>query len=110
MGTSFSIVAFGPSPPFLQEVVDRAFREIDRLDALMSHYKPESELCGINREASRQRVVVSPELFKLLEDCLHCSEETGGAFDITIGPLMKLWGFFQRGGRMPAKAELTKTL
>lgn len=104
------MVVYGASAPRLVEVVDRAFQEIDRLDGLMSHYQPESELCGINREAARQSVVVTPELFRLLEECFRYSRETDGAFDITIGPLMKLWGFFQKCGRMPARPELAQTL
>src|SRR5665213_789609 len=92
MGTVFSVVAYGPSSAFLEELVCRAFGEIDRLNDQMSHYKTESELSAINREAWRQRVVVTPELFKLLEDSVRYSEDTDGAFDITIGPLMKSWG------------------
>jgi thiamine biosynthesis lipoprotein len=49
---------------------------------------------------------VSPELFKLLEDSVRLSEETQGAFDITIGPLMKSWGFFRGWGRLPSSSEL----
>ncbi len=90
--------------------MDGAFQEIDRLDSLMSHYRPDSEVCKINREAVRQPVVVSPELFELLQNCLKYSRDTNGAFDITVGPLMKLWGFFQGCGRIPAHSELIDTL
>jgi thiamine biosynthesis lipoprotein len=110
MGTIFSITAYGDHSAQLKEVVDRAFREIDRLNSEMSHYKPESELSAINREAFRHRVVVTPGLFKLLEDCLRYSKETGGIFDITIGPLMKAWGFFQGWGRFPSQTELTEVM
>jgi thiamine biosynthesis lipoprotein len=110
MGTIFSVVAYASSSICLEEVVRRAFKEIDRLDDGMSHYKPESELSGINREAHRQRVVVNQELFKLLESSLRYSKETGGAFDITIGPLMKSWGFFRGCGRLPSPSELVQVL
>jgi len=76
----------------------------------MSHYKPESELCAINRKAAHQKVVVTQELFELLEDSLRYSEETAGAFDITVGPLMKSWGFFRGWGRLPSSAELAQVL
>jgi thiamine biosynthesis lipoprotein len=110
MGTIFSIVVYGDGASMLAGAVDAAFREIDRLDSLMSVFKPASELCKINREASRQSVVVTPELFRLLQKCLRYSQDTGGAFDVTVGPLMKLWGFFQKSCRMPAKEELAQTL
>ncbi len=84
----------------------RSFEEIDRLNNQMSHYKADSELSAINRDASRRPVTVTPELFKLLEDCLCYSEETDGAFDITLGPLMKSWGFFRGWGRLPSCSEL----
>jgi FAD:protein FMN transferase len=110
MGTVFSIVAYAADASRLAQVVDHAFQEIDRLDNLMSHYNPESELCAINREAARQSVAATPEMFALLEESLRYSQETGGAFDITVGPLMKLWGFFQKCGRIPPKTELARTL
>lgn len=110
MGTIFSIAAYGSSSGRLEDSLARSFQEVDRLDDLMSHYKPNSELSMINREASRRAVVVTPELFKLLEDALHFSQETCGAFDITVGPLMKAWGFFRGWGRLPEQLELEQTL
>jgi thiamine biosynthesis lipoprotein len=110
MGTIFSIIAYGSSSVSLEDSVDQAFQEVDRLDNLMSHYKPDSEVCTINREACRQPVVVTHELFNLLQESFRYSEETGGAFDITVGPLMKSWGFFRGWGRLPAQAELEQAL
>ena len=110
MGTFFSVIAYGESSVPLERAVRKAFQEVDRLNSTMSHYKPESELCAINREAWRQEVVVTPELFKLLEDSLRYSEETTGTFDITIGPLMKSWGFFRGWGRLPSPAELAQVM
>jgi thiamine biosynthesis lipoprotein len=90
--------------------VDEVFDEVDRLDGQMSNYKPESELSGINREASSRGVVVEPKLFHLLEDSFRYSRDTGGAFDITVGPLMKHWGFFQGQGRLPSPGEIAQVL
>ena len=108
MGTIFTVVAYGPNSAYLGEVADQAFQEIDRLDDEMSNYKPQSELSAINREAYRQKVVVDPELFKLLEDSIRYSEESGGDFDITVGPLMKAWGFFRGWGHLPSPSELAR--
>ena len=110
MGTFFTVIAYGESSVFLERVVRQAFQEVDRLNSKMSHYKPESELCVINRDASRQEVVVTAELFNLIEDSLRYSEETTGAFDITIGPLMKSWGFFRGWGRLPSSTELAQVM
>jgi thiamine biosynthesis lipoprotein len=110
MGTVFSIAAYGSNSERLQGSLARSFQEIDRLDNLMSHYKPQSELSTINREASHRTVVVPPELLRLLEDSLRFSEQTCGAFDITVGPLMKSWGFFRGWVRLPEPRELEQAM
>jgi len=110
MGTAFTVVAYGRNPKYLDQVVNEAFEEIDRLDAQMSNYRPESELAGINRNAARRPVLVEPRLFQLLRDSLRYSGETAGAFDVTVGPLMSAWGFFRGQGRVPSRAELAEVL
>ena len=110
MGTVFSITAYGSNSERIQLSFARCFREIDRLDNLMSRYKPESELSTLNREAFRGAAVVTAELFKLLQRSLRFSEQTCGAFDITVGPLMKSWGFFRGCGCLPEPPELELAL
>jgi len=94
----------------LAEVTNQVFEEIDRLDAQMSNYKPESELSVLNREAARRPVLVEPRLFQLIEDATRYSAETHGAFDPTVGPLMKLWGFFYEQGHVPNRVEIVQVL
>jgi len=110
MGTVFSIAAYGPSAQHLHDHIVLCFREIDRLDDLMSHYNPASEISSINRHASATAVPVTPELFNLLEHALQLSVDTEGAFDITVGPLMKEWGFFCGCGRLPDQPALARSL
>ena len=110
MGTFFSVVAYGHDYAYLDETIHRSFQEVDRLEGMMSHYRRESELCRINRDAHDRAVAVSAEMFQLLEDAQRFSEETGGTFDITIGPLMKAWGFFRGWGRMPDQDELDQAM
>ena len=110
MGTIFTVAVYGRDRTFLSEVVEQVFEEVDRLDEQMSNYKPDSELSVINREAASHPVIVEPGLFHLLEVCVQRSEQTGGAFDITVGPLMKSWGFFRGRGRLPTPAELSEVL
>lgn len=90
----------------LRAALDAALDEVDRIDRLMSHYRPESPLSQINRAAGGREVVVDSELFAFIERSLHYSEETEGAFDITVGPLMKAWGFFRGEGHLPDAAQL----
>jgi thiamine biosynthesis lipoprotein len=110
MGTIFTVVVYGRDRTFLSEVVEQVFEEVDRLDEQMSNYKPESELSVINREAASHPVIVEPGLFHLLQICVQRSEQTEGAFDITVGPLMKSWGFFRGRGRLPTAAEINQVL
>ena len=106
MGCVYAIVVYANDSAPFRMGVEAAFDEIDRIDQLMSHYKPDSELSRINREAATSPIEVEPELFDFIVECLRYSRESDGAFDITVGPLMKAWGFFRGEGRMPSEAEL----
>ena len=106
MWTKFEIVAYGDDRARLAEAAEAAFEEIDRLDRQMSHYAEGSDLSHINRNAARAPVTVEKELFDLLQVALDYSRLSDGAFDITVGPLMKAWGFFRSQGRVPGEAEL----
>jgi thiamine biosynthesis lipoprotein len=106
MACTYAIVAYGRDAQALPGIVETAFDEVDRIDRLMSHYKPDSPLSRLNREAASHAVTVDPELFDFIGEALRYSRDSGGAFDITVGPLMKAWGFFQGEGRVPADGEL----
>jgi thiamine biosynthesis lipoprotein len=106
MWTRFEIIAYGPNRARLAEAADAAFVEIDRLDRQMSNYSETSELSFINHHAAREDVIVEKELFEFLKLSVEYSRATGGAFDITVGPLMKAWGFFDKKGRVPDATEL----
>jgi len=110
MGTVFTIVSYGREARFLAQVANEAFDEIDSLDAQMSHYKVESELSRINRRAAHEPVLVEPRLFALIAKALRFSQESEGAFDITVGPLMKAWGFFRGVARVPPRGELARVM
>lgn len=110
MGSTFTIVAYGESRVQLETAVDLAFEEVRRIDDLLSNYKPRSEWSLVNREAANRAVRVSPELFDFLETCLQYSRQSDGAFDITVGPLVKVWGFYKGSGRLPHRAEIRGAL
>jgi thiamine biosynthesis lipoprotein len=106
MACVYAIEAYGPDAHKLPSVVNEAFDEVDRIDRLMSHYRADSPLSQVNREAGRNAVPVEPELFDFIADAMRYTRQSEGAFDITVGPLMKVWGFFRGEGRMPSSGEL----
>lgn len=106
MACLYAIEAYGPDAERLRRVVEDAFDEVDRIDRLMSHYKADSAVSRLNREAAHQPVAVDAELFDLIAAAAHYNRESRGAFDITVGPLMKAWGFFRGEGRVPSAEAL----
>ena len=110
MGSTFTVVAYGTNRDLLQSAVESALEEARRLDQLLSNYRPESEWSRVNREAGDHPVHVSSELFQLLSACVDYSRESEGAFDITVGPLMKIWGFYKGSGHLPHRAEIMGAL
>jgi len=110
MGTTYTIVVYGADRFALDSAMEDAFDEAHRLDQLLSNYRPDSEWSRVNREAPKGPVHVSDELFQLLEKCLGYSRASEGAFDITVGPLMKIWGFYKGSGRIPHRAEIRTAL
>jgi thiamine biosynthesis lipoprotein len=106
MASLYAIEAYAADAQGLPAAVEAAFDEVDRVDRLMSHYAPDSALSRVNREAGRRPVRVAQELFDFIEQALDYTRASDGAFDITVGPLMKAWGFFRGEGRMPSAADL----
>jgi thiamine biosynthesis lipoprotein len=110
MGTAFTIVAYGDDRGRLQSAVAQGLEEARRLDQMLSNYKPDSEWSQINREAANGPVHISKEMFDLLAACVEYSRASEGAFDITVGPLMKVWGFYKGSGHLPHRAEVRGAL
>ena len=110
MGAVFSVILYGTDPTAMEAAADATLEEAHRLDDLLSNYRPASEWSVVNREASARPVKVSPELFQLLKDCLAYSRASDGAFDITVGPLMKVWGFYKGTGHLPNPDDVTAAL
>jgi thiamine biosynthesis lipoprotein len=83
---------------------------VEQLETQMTVYDDASELSLINFDAAESPVVVEKELFTLLEKSIELYRATQGAFDITAGPLSKLWGFYRREGRIPDAKALAETI
>jgi FAD:protein FMN transferase len=110
MGGTFTVSAYGPKRSNLEAAVTAALEEAHRLDGMLSNYKPASEWSVANREAAKGPYRISKELFDLLAACLDYSQRSEGTFDITVGPLMRRWGFFKGAGRLPHRAELREAM
>jgi len=110
MGSTFSVELYGPDSRILEAAAATAFDLVHRLDRMLSNYDPASEWSKVNRDAGQGPVKVSPELFQLLSACSEYSRESDGAFDITVGPLMKVWGFYKGEGRLARRQDVTEAL
>jgi thiamine biosynthesis lipoprotein len=110
MGSTYSIALYGSDRVKMEAAIDAAFDEVRRLDELLSNYLPGSQWSEVNRNAAVKPVKVSPELFQVLSACVEYSRESEGAFDITVGPLMKVWGFYKGSGHLPHKPEIAAAL
>ena len=110
MGTTFSVALYGFDRGNMETAADAALEEARRLDEMLSNYRPESEWSQVNRLAGGKPLKVSPELFGLLAAAVEYSRQSDGAFDISVGPLMKVWGFYQGSGHLPHGAEVRAAL
>jgi thiamine biosynthesis lipoprotein len=102
MATRFEMVLHGEDPIALRAAGEEALNEIERLENLLSLYRNTSEIAHLNSRAAREPIHVSPTVFRLLDQARCLSEETEGAFDITIAPLVRCWGFMGGARELPS--------
>ncbi|MFQ5329002.1 MAG: FAD:protein FMN transferase [Thermodesulfobacteriota bacterium] len=93
MGTVVEITVYGGEEEGIDRAVEAAFREIDRLEAIFSSYRDDSDVSRINQSAGKGKVVVSPEVIFVATRALEIAKVSGGAFDPTVGILGQLWSF-----------------
>jgi FAD:protein FMN transferase len=108
MATRFEFVLHGENPVALRAAGEEALAEIERLEAQLSLFRPGSEIAHLNAVAAQGPVRVTPGLFALLRHAQQLHAESGGAFDITIAPLMRCWGFLGGSGHMPQAEEVAE--
>jgi thiamine biosynthesis lipoprotein len=106
MGCTFGVAAYGTGRATLARQVESAFDEARQIESWLSNYQPESELSRLNRTAAEAPVPVSSKLFALLTKAREYSRGSNGAFDMTVGPLVRAWGFHEGNGRLPDAAAL----
>ena len=108
MGTRIAVELWADDGAVGERAVEAVLGEMRRVDALMSHYKPESQLSQINQRADREAVKVDPELAQLIIRAARLSELTGGAFDITYASVGHLYDY--RAHTRPTDAEIAAGL
>jgi thiamine biosynthesis lipoprotein len=107
MGTGYSVKVAGlPAGVTERQVREHIDRVLARIDTATSGYRPDSEISRFNASSSTGWVAVSPDLATVVAAALQVSEQSGGVLDITIAPLVDLWGFGPSGPRTEVPAEL----
>ena len=92
MGTQFEVILYTGSAPMAERAFDAAFARIKELDLMLSSFQPDSEVNRICRSAPHDDMVaISPDLYAVLAQAQAVSQLSHGAFDVTIGPLSRLW-------------------
>jgi FAD:protein FMN transferase len=112
MATTFRIVLFAPDEAAARKASDAAFARMDALNAIFSDYSAGSELSRLCEQSGGPAVHVSDELFDMLEVSRAAAERSGGAFDVTLGPLIKLWRLskYQKTIPLPERISAAKEL
>ena len=106
MGVECRIVLYARDVATAKRACTAAFDRIAQLDAIMSDYRPDSELMQLCAKAHEAPVKVSEDLFVVLKTALEIAKASGGAFDITVGPFVALWRRARQTKQLPTEAEL----
>lgn len=104
MATTFEVILPFDTPS-AHDSAQAALDEIDKLEAQLTVYRETSEVSRLNARAAYHPVRVEPNLFQLLRLAEQIHGDTEGAFDISVGALIKTWGFYRREGRVPTPGE-----
>ncbi len=108
MGTSVEITVSQAEPATAERAARAAFAAMERVNVLMSNFRPESEVSEITHQAGKGKVRVSPETLEVIERALDYGRLSDGAFDITVGPVFRLWNF--AAGTIPDEASRKEAL
>jgi thiamine biosynthesis lipoprotein len=108
MGSEFKVVLYTTDESLARSASRAAFARIAVLDAILSDYQPDSELMRLCDQAGGAPVGVSADLFDVLDRSRLMYERSGGAFDVTVGPVVRLWRRARRDRKMPAPELLAR--
>lgn len=111
MGSQLRVLVWTTSEATAGAAIEQVFREFDRLESLLSVWKPGSDVVRINDAAGREPVVVGRDTIAVLEAAAQASEWTGGKFDITFGALADVWKFdHDQDSRVPDQRAIAARL
>jgi FAD:protein FMN transferase len=110
MGTKAWVTIAGMSDLDAERAAQAAFREMYRIESVMSTWRPSSEISRLNEESNGAPFAVSSELYSLVDSSLFYSKATAGAFDVTVRPLVRLWGFQGGTAKLPPGSEIERAL
>jgi FAD:protein FMN transferase len=105
MATEFGIMLPGERRDAVEAAID-ALEDLERIEAALSIYCPQSDISRINAMAGNKPVRVGIDVIEVLQRALAVSKLTAGAFDVTAGPLVEIWGFTKRRGQKPSESEI----
>ncbi|MBN2130254.1 MAG: FAD:protein FMN transferase [Sedimentisphaerales bacterium] len=108
MGTFSRVVVVARNEKAGRACIAAAFKAQRRIESLMSYHRPDSELNKVNRYAAEKAVPVNPMTFEVLQQAVHFSELSCGAFDVTVGPLIDLWRVAGDANEPPSEAALAE--
>jgi thiamine biosynthesis lipoprotein len=106
MGTLVRITLYATNDSTARAAADAAFHRVATLEDIMSDYQADSELMRLCAQPCLQSVPVSAELFDILTKARKISELSNGAFDVTVGPYVRLWRFSRKRKTLPTAEEL----
>ncbi len=106
MGTMFTIRAYHADETQGYAAIGKAFQRAHALDATLSDYRPSNELDVLCQQGHTKPFHASPDLFAVLAHALRVSHDTNGAFDVSLGPLTRLWRAARKEQRIPEPAEI----
>jgi FAD:protein FMN transferase len=109
MGTEWRIVLYAADQPTAEAATKAAFARVKRLDDVMSDYSPKSELMTLlvkNDAAPGKPIPASDDLIRVLNHAQEVATKSDGAFDVTVGPLVKLWRTARKTKELPKPDEL----
>ena len=110
MDTFLSIEAFHSDEDRAKKAVEDAFREAARIESVLSRFREDSQIYRINNYSFGKSCVITKELANLISTCIEFSRKTGGAFDITVAPLMELWANAAKQNIIPLPNEISALL
>ena len=106
--TIVTITVYSESEQKAKAAIDATYNELDRLGRLLNFYSEDSEVSIINRFSGIKPVKVSTDTLDVIDRALYISRSTDGAFDITIGPIVKLWDFEKKN--LPGEKAIKEKL